>query len=60
MMHNFVADVRKGIDLLKSFEQSNLLNNMACVLSHTNRKRGKVQHLHVQIVCMRDFYNPVY
>ena len=28
MMHNFIADVRKGGDLLKSFEQSNLVNNM--------------------------------
>ena len=27
MMHNFIADVRKGGDLLKSFEQSNLVNN---------------------------------
>ena len=27
-MHNFIsADVRKGGDLLKSFEQSNLVNN---------------------------------
>jgi len=28
MMHNFIADVRKGSDLLKSFEQINLLNNL--------------------------------
>ena len=29
MMHNFIsADVREGGDLLKSFEQSNLVNNM--------------------------------
>ena len=28
MMHNFIADVRKGGDFLKSFEQSNLVNNM--------------------------------
>ena len=27
-MHNFIADVRKGGDLLKSFEQSHLVNNM--------------------------------
>ena len=26
--NNFIADVRKGGDLLKSFEQSNLVNNM--------------------------------
>ena len=26
--NNFIADVRKGADLLKSFEQSNLVNNM--------------------------------
>ena len=28
MMHDFIVDVRKGGDLLKSFEQSNLVNNM--------------------------------
>ena len=28
MMHNFVADVRKGGDLLKSFEQNHLVINM--------------------------------
>ena len=28
MMHNFIADVRKGGDLLKSFEQINLVNDM--------------------------------
>ena len=27
-MHNFMADVRKGGELLKSFKQSNLVNNM--------------------------------
>ena len=27
-MHDFIADVRKGGDLLKLFEQSNLVNNM--------------------------------
>ena len=26
--NNFIADARKGGDLLKSFEQSNLTNNM--------------------------------
>ena len=33
MMLNFIADVRKGGDLLKSFEQSNLVSNMS---SHAN------------------------
>ena len=28
MMQNFIADVRKGGDFLKSFEQSNLSNNL--------------------------------
>ena len=28
MMHNFIADFRKGGDLLKSFEQINLVNNL--------------------------------
>ena len=27
-MHNFIADVRKGGDLLKLFEQINLTNNL--------------------------------
>ena len=50
MMHNFITDVRKGGDLLKSFEQSDLLNNMCP--SRTNCKKDKVQRLHMQIVCM--------
>ena len=28
MIDNFIADVRKGSDLLKSFEQNHLINNM--------------------------------
>ena len=28
MMHNLIADVRKGVELLKSFEQRNLVSNM--------------------------------
>ena len=36
MMHNFIANVREEGDLLKSFEQRNLV----CVLSRTNWKRG--------------------
>ena len=28
MKHNFIADVRKGADLLTLFEQSNLVKNM--------------------------------
>ena len=28
MMHNFIADFRKGGDLLKSFAQINLVNNL--------------------------------
>ena len=40
------------------FEQSNLVNNLR---SFTYKcKRGKVQHLHLQIVFMSYFYNPVY
>ena len=31
MIHNFIADVRKGGDLLKSFEQTNLLNNLRSI-----------------------------
>ena len=58
-MHNFIADVRKGGDLLKSFEQSHPVNNMRFFL-RTNCKRAKDQHLHVQIVCMSYFYNSVY
>ena len=27
MMHNFIADVTKVVDLLKSFQQSHLVNN---------------------------------
>ena len=27
-MHNFIADIRKGGDLLKLFEQINLANNL--------------------------------
>ena len=58
MMHNFIAGVRKRSDLLKLFVQSNLVNNMRS--SHTDCNRGKVQQLHVQIVCKSHFYNPVY
>ena len=29
VINNFIADVRKGGDLLKSFEQSNLVSNMS-------------------------------
>ena len=48
VMNNFIADVRKGSNLLKSFEQSNLVNNMR---SFTYKFwKSKVQHLHVQIV----------
>ena len=28
MMHNFIADVRKGGDFVKSLEQVNLVNNL--------------------------------
>ena len=41
---------KEVIILLTLFEQSNLVNI----------KLGKVQHLHVQIVCMSYFDNPVY
>ena len=56
MMHNFIADVRKGGDLLKSFEQINLVNNMR----HFANQLKKGQSPHEQIVCMSYFYNPVY
>ena len=45
------ADVRKGGDLLKLFEQSNLVNNNVFFDGQiTNCKRSKVEHLHLQIV----------
>ena len=40
MIHNYIVDVRKGGDLLKSFEQSNLLNNM-CSFTLKNLKGAK-------------------
>ena len=40
MMHNFITDVGKGGDLLKLFEQSDLLNN-ACPMSHIFLRNSK-------------------
>ena len=45
--------VTKGGDLLKSFEQIYLVNNTRSFMYKF--KRGKVQHLHVQIVCISYF-----
>ena len=39
---------------------SKVISQTICVLSPTNFKRGKVQHIHMQIVFMSYFYNPVY
>ena len=40
MMHNFIADIRKAGDLLKSFEQSYLVNNMRSFF-HVQIKKGQ-------------------
>ena len=57
-MYHFIANVTKRGDLLNSFEQSNLVNNV--LLSPTNSNRGKVQHVHMQIASVSYFYSPVY
>ena len=44
MMHNFIAYVPKGGDFLKF----SLMTITSCILSRSKRKRGKLQHLHVQ------------
>ena len=42
-MYNCIADVRKGGDFL-----SKMISRTSCILSRSNRKRSKVQHLHAQ------------
>ena len=54
----FIANVTKGGNFLRSFEQSNLVNNVR--FSPTNSNKGKVQHVHVQILGITYFDNPVY
>ena len=48
MMHNFIADVRKGGDLLKSFEQINLVKQYASfrepVVKGTKSSRANCVH----------------
>ena len=58
MIHHFYCNVTKGGNFLRSFEQSNLVNNVR--FSPTNSNKGKVQHLHVQILGMTYFDNPIY
>ena len=51
-MHNFIADVRKGGDLLKSFEQRNLVNNMRSFAYKFKKGQSPTSS--------RANYNPVY
>ena len=41
MMHNFIADVRKGGDLLKSFKQSNLVIYKQYAFFHAQIVKGQ-------------------
>ena len=51
MIHDFVADVRKVGDFL-----SKMTSKTSCILSRSNRKRGKVLHLHMQTACGTVFF----
>ena len=47
---SYIADVRKGGDFKISWRKMFLLKS--CILSHSNCKNGKVQHLHMQTACV--------
>ena len=59
MKHNLSADIVKPRLFLK-IVLSKFSTKQFAYLLHTNCKRDKVQHLHVQIVCLSYFYNPAY
>ena len=61
MMHNLIADVRKGVELLKSFEQRNLVSNMRSFTYKLLKGQSATSSSdHVQVVYMSYFYNLVY
>ena len=58
MKHNLIADIVKLRWFLKIVWANFLVNNLRYFKYELEKEQS--QHLHVQIVCLSYFYNPVY
>ena len=62
-MHNFIADIGNGADFLKYFwakwSRKQVFAGESLIFSRLNRKRSKVQHLHVQTAFVCYYWKPL-